>query len=89
MFNRTVFFAGDTFTQVNTVSGGIVKNHKDSFFDSFHLGSSLADRYLCDRPYRYEDDSHYNKKIYVEVLQMIMASDKYVIAEIIDLPDSK
>lgn len=94
MFNRSVYFAGDTNVKVNTVSGGIVKNHKDSYFLRFHLNSTLGEKLLSPEPCRISriedrDKYGYSSKIPVEVLQMVIVGDMEVVAEIIDLPSEQ
>lgn len=89
MFNRSVYYAGDNSTniRVNAVSGGIVKNHADSYFKRFHLRSNMADRLLCERPYRIVEEAYSKKYVYVEVLQLVIVGDMEVIAEVIDIPE--
>lgn len=85
MFNRSVFFAGGTNVHVNAVSGGIVKNHPDSYFLTFHLSSNLAEQLLSSIPHVKGSRYPYTER-YVEVLQMVICGDMEVIAEIIDIP---
>jgi len=99
MFNRSVYFSGNTTTntniKVNAVSGGIVKNHKDSFFLRFNLKSALSERLLSENPHRgtkpnrdkrYSSDPSTLPDKFVEVLQLVIVGDMEVIAEVIDLP---
>jgi hypothetical protein len=88
MFN-SVFYGGDTAVQVNAVTGGIVKNHKDSFFLKFHLGSQRAKTLLSPQPFRWIDERYERNKQRVEVLQLVIVGDMEVVAEIIDLPEEK
>lgn len=88
MFNRSVYFGGGTNIKVNAVSGGIVKNHPDSYFRTFHLNSELARTLLSSTPYYQPDNSRYRSdKKYVEVLQMVVVGDMQIVAEIIELPE--
>lgn len=88
MLNRSVYFAGDTNIKVNAISGGIVKNHKDSYFRRFHLKSDMAEKLLSPCPYRMIKNKSYpyDEKQFVEVLQMVVVGDMEVVAEIIDIP---
>lgn len=45
MFNNNSYKAGDVNTtlNINAISGTLVKNYKDSFFQRFHLKSPFAD----------------------------------------------
>lgn len=101
MFNRqSVFFGGETTNstniKVNAVSGGIVKNHKESYFLRFNLKGELANTLLSTEPHRlvayYESYDTQRKwpssrKKLVEVLQLVVVGDMEVVAEVIDLPE--
>lgn len=108
MFNRqSAFFGGSTNStniKVNAVSGGIVKNHANSYFLRFNLKSELSKTLLHPDPYRereptWEEKEAYKKEHYtelkviklpVEVLQLVVVGDMEVIAEIIDMkPDTQ
>ena len=60
--------------KINAVSGGIVRNYKDSFFLRFHLKSPLAEQLLDEEP-------RYSKRKVV-VLQLVICGDMEVIAEL-------
>lgn len=96
MFNRSVYFGGsDTNIRVNAVSGGIVKNHKDSFFLRFNLKGAEAEAMLNPSPCRLRKATYDEKnkppyepyvKVPVEVLQLVIVGDMEVVAEVIDIP---
>lgn len=88
--NQSIFFKNNQNIKVNAVSGGIVKNHPDSFFLRFHLKSSLAEMLLSPKPYRKHRKWSYDaseKYWYVEVLQLVIVGDMEVVAEVIDLKE--
>ena len=105
MFNRSVYFGGDSNSttqnvKVNAVSGGIVKNHADSFFLRFHLTSDLAKMLLSPIPHRtiktkyVENTYRGSEKVIspdqcVEVLQLVIVGDMEVVAEVIDLDNDE
>lgn len=65
--------------KINTVSGGIVKNYKDSFFERFHLKSDLASKILGHKP-EYPINQYVSKPIVV--IQMMVCGDMEVVAEL-------
>lgn len=71
MFNTT---NNSVSHHVNAVSGNIIKTYKDSFFERFHLQSTLATNLLSDLP------KLNNKR--VVIIQMTICGDMEVIAEI-------
>ena len=103
---QSVFFGGSTNStniKVNAVSGGIIKNHANSYFLRFNLKSELSRTLLHPEPYRereptWKEKEAYKKERYtelkviklpVEVLQLVVVGDMEVIAEVIDMkPDT-
>lgn len=79
--------------KINACSGGIYKTYRESWFNSFSLGSNLADRLFKKEKVYYsprEDDySDYSYDDYKEILilQMIICGENRVIAEIITKED--
>lgn len=67
-------------TNINAVSGTVVKNHPYSFFKRFHLNSEYAKKILGPTPMYtvgYRD-------IKAVVLQIMVVGDMEVVAEIVD-----
>ena len=67
-------------TNINAVSGTVVKNHPYSFFKRFHLNSEYAKKILGPTPMYtvgYSD-------IKAVVLQIMVVGDMEVVAEIVD-----
>lgn len=66
--------------KINSITGTIVKNYRDSFFKRFHLKSELANMIFDTmQPYI---GVYYETKKPVVVLQMMMCGDSEVIAEL-------
>ncbi len=66
--------------KINSITGTIVKNYRDSFFKRFHLQSELADAVFdTEQPYI---TVHFKAKKPVVVLQMMVCGDLEVIAEL-------
>lgn len=66
-------------TNINAVSGTIIKNYKESFFLRFDLESNLARQLLSNSP-NYKDKQ-------VVVIQMMVCGEMEVIAEVIKKDD--
>ena len=82
MFNNT-YSKTVVSTHVNAVSGNITKTYPKSFFQRFHLKSTMAENLLSSSPAL---GSGYSKTP-VQVIQMMMCGDMEVIAEIITQSD--
>ena len=77
-------------TNINAVSGTVVKNHPYSFFKRFHLESKVAKRILSENPHyakpSYEGQNYeYWKEIPIVVLQIMVVGDMEVVAEIVEV----
>lgn len=71
-------------TNINAVSGTLVKNHPNSFFKRFQLGSSYGKDVLSEEPHIFEEGKYRDEKINVIVLQVMLAGgDNEIIAEIV------
>ena len=97
MFNT--YNAGDNIqtTQINAVTGAILKNHPKSWFERFHLNSNRAKELLV------ESGHHAKKTVYddrymldrtvdapekdITVLQMVICGDMEVMAELVYTKD--
>lgn len=80
------YHAGNSSTKnnlnINAVSGAIVKNHRKSWFQRFHLESATAKRLLVEGGHKHNSFSDAVKKDVV-VLQMVICGNMEVIAECI------
>lgn len=76
MLNTYNYKAGDSkqYLKINAVSGGILKNHPESWFERFHLNSPHAETRFSKPTRNKRDDD-------VIVLQMMVCGDMEVIAE--------
>lgn len=99
MFNRSFYHAGihSNVTEVNAVTGAILKNHPKSWFERFHLKSERAQKLLV------ESGHHATKNIYdrdfrigrvvsdpekdITILQMVICGDMEVMAELVYTKD--
>ena len=71
-------------TNINAVSGTLVKNHPNSFFKRFQLGSSYCKNVLSEEPHIFEEGTYIKEKINVVVLQVMLAGgNDEIIAEIV------
>ena len=72
-------------TNINAVSGTLVKNHPNSFFKRFQLGSSYGKEVLSEEPHIFEKGRYGgDERINVIVLQVMLAGgDNEIIAEIV------
>lgn len=64
---------------INTANGTIVKNYRKSFFKMFQIGSPLERELFSQKPMMEYKDG-YDKS--VVVLQVMLCSDKELLAEI-------
>lgn len=90
MFNSYNVKAGGvtTNTNINAVSGTLVKNHPNSFFKRFQLGSPYGKNVLSEEPHIFEMGKYREEKINVVVLQVMLAGgDDEIIAEIVRKKD--
>lgn len=76
MFNTNQF---NNSIQINAVSGTLVKNYKESFVLRFHNKSPMADYLFDQEPFL---KTYNNARIPVVVLQVMLAGDNYMIAEV-------
>ena len=86
MFNNYSYKGGNT--NINAVTGAILKNHPKSWFECFHLNSHRADRLLAeggDKRRKNCCGEFYEKPI--TVLQMVICGDMRVIAECVYTED--
>lgn len=66
----------NTNLKINSVSGTLVKNYKDSFFEKFSLKSPFADTVLSPNPYMIKTDKYGNRKeTPVIILQCLVCGD--------------
>lgn len=73
-----------TNTNINAVSGTLVKNHPNSFFKRFQLGSPYGKNVLSEEPHIFEEGTYREEKINVIVLQVMLAGgNDELIAEIV------
>ena len=79
MLNTNVRVNNATKFNINACSGGIYKTYLESWFERFHLQSTMSEKLLCKEPWDAQKDK--------VVLQMIICGDMEVIAEIIDKKD--
>ena len=89
MFNN-YSYKGST-TNINAVTGAILKNHPKSWFECFDLNSKRANRLLTEggdtgkrQEYPYQDYWLYKP---ITVLQMVICGDMQVIAECVYTED--
>lgn len=75
MFNTNQF---KNSIKINAVSGTLVKNYKKSFIVIFHRGSQMANDLLDVDPSIKKN----NLQIPVVVLQVMLAGDNYMMAEV-------
>lgn len=93
MFNT--YHAGDNIqtTQINAVTGAILKNHPKSWFERFNLKSARANTLLQEGGYRFnESDRWYEREKSerhggITVLQMVICGDMEVMAELVYTKD--
>ena len=81
MFNNNSYKAGDVNTtlNINAISGTLVKNYKDSFFQRFHLLSNFAKSIFdFNNPHIY---MNYEKKPVV-ILQCMVCGDMELLCEV-------
>lgn len=101
MFNTSYYKAGNHTNNIkaNAVTGAILKNHPNSWFERFHLNSNRAKELLV------ENGHHAKKKVYddelminvtvddhdksIIILQMVICGDMEVIAELVYAKDYK
>ena len=88
MFNT--YHAGNhtSNTNINAVTGAILKNHPKSWFELFHLKSVRAKRLLIeggDKGRTYDDRP--NPANAITVLQMVICGDMEVMAELVYTKD--
>lgn len=75
-------------TNINAVTGAILKNHPKSWFERFNLNSSRAKRLLTEggdkgyKQYSYDDSCNP-----ITVLQMVICGDMEVMAELVYTKD--
>ena len=104
MFNTSYYHAGNHTNnfKINAVTGAILKNHPNSWFERFNLKSERAKQLLTEgghtatkTEYR---DSHYSRSGYesysvrdqdkdITVLQMVICGDMEVMAELVYTKD--
>lgn len=104
MFNTSYYHAGNNTNnfKINAVTGAILKNHPNSWFEKFHLNSERAKQLLKEgghaatkTEYR---DSRYSRSGYesysvrdqdkdITVLQMVICGDMEVMAELVYTKD--
>ena len=91
MFNNYSYKGGNTTTNINAVTGAILKNHPKSWFECFHLNSPRANRLLkegSDKGERQEYPYHNKwKHKPITVLQMVICGDMCVVAECVYAED--
>ena len=93
MFNT--YNAGDNIqtTQINAVTGAILKNHPKSWFERFHLKSRRAEVLLQEGGYQFDkSDKWWEQKKSeqhggIVVLQMVICGDMEVMAELVYTKD--
>lgn len=93
MFNT--YHAGNNIqtTQINAVTGAILKNHPKSWFERFHLKSDRANTLLQEGGYKFENSNKWaeQKKSAqhggITVLQMVICGDMEVMAELVYTKD--
>ena len=97
MFNT--YHAGNHTTnlKINAVTGAILKNHPNSWFERFHLNSKRAENLLVEGGHKatktvYDDRYHYDKTVNntdkdIIVLQMVICGDMEVLAELVYAKD--
>jgi hypothetical protein len=89
MFNS--YHAGNTNIKINAVTGAILKNHPNSWFERFNLNSERAKHLLSEggdkgrewTGYSYKD----NPNNAITVLQMVICGDMEVMAELVYTKD--
>ena len=84
-------------TNINAVTGAILKNHPKSWFERFHLKSERADELLVENGHHatkkvYDYKHHYdrtedNPEKDITVLQMVICGDMEVMAELVYTKD--
>ena len=101
MFNNYSYKGGNVTTNINAVTGAILKNHPMSWFERFHLKSKRAEALLTEGGHKafdkkwhsgngyadgyYTDAENHDKNIVV--LQMIICGEMEVIAECVYAKD--
>ena len=81
MFNN--YHAGNYTTNINAVTGAILKNHPKSWFERFHLTSGRAKQLLTEGGYKFYKFGDNADKIGITVLQMVICGDMEVMAELV------
>jgi len=71
--------------KVNSVSGTLVKNYRESFFVKFHLNSHLAESLLNINPAL--ERIHNGPKVPVVVIQAMLCGDGVILAEVMHKTD--
>lgn len=87
MFNN--YHAGNytNTTNINAVTGAILKNHPKSWFERFHLKSERAKQLLKEGGYEFWKYSDNADKVGITVLQMVICGDMEVMAELVYTKD--
>lgn len=101
MFNNYSYKGGNTTTNINAVTGAILKNHPKSWFERFNLQSKRAEALLTEGGHKgfdtkwhrgngwddgyYKNEENHDKDIVV--LQMVICGDMEVIAECVYAKD--
>ena len=67
-------------TKIEQVSGSLAKTQSNSFFLQFHCQSGWSHTLFSEEPY-FENNNR--KRIYVDVLQVMMTFDKYYLCEVV------
>jgi hypothetical protein len=91
MFNNYSYKGGNTTTNINAVTGAILKNHPKSWFECFHLNGKRANRLLTEggdkgKRQDYSYDNVWQHKP-ITVLQMVICGDMQVVAECVYTED--
>lgn len=101
MFNSYSYKGGNTTTNINAVTGAILKNHPKSWFERFHLQSERAEALLTEGGHKgfdrkwyrgdgyregcYKNEENHDKDIVV--LQMVICGEMEVLAECVYAKD--
>lgn len=84
MFNNYSYKGGNTITNINAVTGAILKNHPKSWFERFHLQSNRAERLLREGGHK---PAPYSNEKAITVLQMVICGDMEALAECVYTED--
>lgn len=104
MFNTSYYHSGNNTNnfKINAVTGAILKNHPNSWFERFHLNSDRAKQLLTEGGHaatkKEYKDSRYSNTGYeailvrtpdkdITVLQMVICGDMEVMAELVYTKD--